>query len=145
MPNDIKFSMYLHQELNKFLNAESCYFDKKELIERKERIIQVFLIVYGVILSYNWTSGSLKPYLLYSFLVFFAFVMIYYAILPASFDNAEFKTTFRICAKLIALCVSLAFILGFSSFITGLSFLSLLVLVMMFVAFYVVILRLLYV
>lgn len=159
MSNNNNFISYLSSEFDKYIKAERSYFEKQQFIERKERIIQVILIVFGIILAYNWTSNSMKSYLLYLFIAAFFFILLYYSTLPASIENTEFKYIANLCAKIIALLVSLAFILCFYTFfqslpsspssnllVTGMTLIdNFLVAGMMFIALFFLWLRLLYV
>ncbi|MGB9941461.1 hypothetical protein [Methanosarcina sp.] len=136
---------YLQDEFNKFLNAESCYFNQKELLERKERAVQLFLIIFGLILSYSWKSDILDGALPLLFFVFIASILLYYSILPSSFVNGEFRTIIRGLAIIIAVVFSSALILVFSSIITEYSGSILLVLFLMLASVFALILRLFYV
>lgn len=137
--------LYLQDEFNKFLNAESSYFDQKELLERKERAVQLFLIIFGLILSYSWKSNILDGALPLLFSAFVTSILLYYSILPSSFVNDEFKTITRGLAIIIAVVFSSALILVFSSIIAEYSGSILLILFLMLVSFFALILRLFYV
>lgn len=136
---------YLQDEFNKFLNAESCYFYPKELRERKERIIELFLIIYGLILSYSLESDLFNGYVHWFFFILIISILFYYSILPSSFVNDEFRFMIRLCATIIAGCFSFALILIFSSNITEYTWEVLLTLSLMLLSIFVLILRLLYV
>lgn len=136
---------YFQDELNKFLNAESCYFDQKELLERKERAVQLFLIIFGLISSYSWKSDILTGALPLLFFAFIASILLYYSILPSSFVNDEFRTITRGLAITIAVVFSSALILIFSSIITEYSGPILLFLFLMLASVFALILRLFYV
>jgi hypothetical protein len=137
--------LFFKNEFNKFLNAENDYFERKELIERKERAVQLFLIIYGLILSHDWKFELLSQLLPALSVGFIAFILIYYAILPSSFINYEFRTIANLLALIIDVCFSSALILVFSSFIAVFSRSTLFVLSLMFIALLVLVLRLLYV
>jgi hypothetical protein len=56
MSNNNNFISYFSSEFDKYIKAERSYFEKQQFIERKERIIQVILIVFGIILAYQAVS-----------------------------------------------------------------------------------------
>jgi hypothetical protein len=136
---------FVKKEFNKFLNAETDYFGRKELIERKERAVQLFLIIYGLILSQDWKSDLLSRLFPVLSIGFIAFILIYYAILPSRLVNDEFRTIADFCVLIIDVCFSSALIIVFSSFITVFSGSTLFTLGLMFIALLVLVLRLLYV
>jgi hypothetical protein len=120
-------------ELKKSLNAERDLFQRKGfcdfekvLFERKERSVQLLLVIFGFVVSYSWKSGNLEKILPILFFAFTIPILVYYLLLPSSFiEGDEFKKLARILAMIIALSFSLTLILVFitniavSDIITG--------------------------
>lgn len=97
------------------------------------------------ILSHDWKYELLSQLLPVLSVSFIAFILIYYAILPSSFINDEFRTIADFLALIIDVCFSSVIILVLSSFITVFSGSILFVLGLMFIALLALVLRLLYI
>jgi len=129
-----------------FINAEKHYFKgRKEFFLRKERNVELFLLIFGLIFSYSWKSDILEgilPILLFGFVLF---ILLYYSLLPASSNNNEFKYLCRLCAGVTALLFSSILISLFFSTFPDHSRTILVLFVSIAVALFVLVLRLLYI